>query len=99
MLLLSEEQPQNARLAAELLVPMLKAKNWKAEWATREANFILSKSDNPEDRTLAEQMFELCTVPDAKGAHVRALRFAIRQNPSILLHALNNTAAIIIINL
>ena len=79
LLLRSPEQPQNARLAAELLIPMLKARNWYGVWAACEANFILSKSENPADKALAEQMFELCTVPGAKGASVRALRFASRQ--------------------
>ena len=79
LLLKSPEQPQNARLAAELLIPMLKARNWYGVWAACEANFILSKSENPADKALAGQMFELCTVPGAKGASVRALRFASRQ--------------------
>jgi membrane protease YdiL (CAAX protease family) len=79
LLLRSPEQPQNARLAAELLIPMLKARNWYGVWAACEANFILSKSENPADKALAEQMFELCTVPGAKGAPVRALQFASKQ--------------------
>jgi len=79
LLLRSPEQPQNARLAVELLIPMLKAKNWHAVRAACEANFILSKSEKPEDKALAEQIFELCTVSGAKGAPVRALRFAVRQ--------------------
>jgi membrane protease YdiL (CAAX protease family) len=79
LLLRSPEQPQNARLAAELLIPMLKARNWYGVWAACEANFILSKSENPTDKALAEQMFELCTVPGAKGAPFRALQFASKQ--------------------
>ncbi len=60
LLLKSPEQPQNARLAAELLIPMLKAKNWHAVRAACEASFILSESDNPTDKAFAEQIFKLC---------------------------------------
>ncbi len=60
LLLRSPEQPKNARLAAELLIPMLKAKNRHAVWAAFEADNILRKSENPKDKTLATQLVVLC---------------------------------------
>ena len=60
LLIISPDQPQNARLAAGLLTPMLKAGNRYGIWAAFEADKILEKSENPEDKALATQLVVLC---------------------------------------
>jgi len=60
LLVMSSEQPQNARLAAGLLTPMLKAGNRYGIWAAFEADKILEKSEDPEDKALATQLVVLC---------------------------------------
>ncbi len=60
LLIISPDQPQNARLAAGLLTPILKAGNRYGIWAALEADKILEKSENPEDKALATQLVVLC---------------------------------------
>jgi membrane protease YdiL (CAAX protease family) len=59
LLVMPPEQPQNARHAGELLIPLLKAGYSPGIWAAEHAEFILSKSRSPEDKDLAKRLVQL----------------------------------------
>jgi len=59
LLVLSPDQPQNARLAGELLIPLLTPSYLRGRWAAFKASHILAKSASPQDRALANRLIEL----------------------------------------
>jgi membrane protease YdiL (CAAX protease family) len=60
LILLSAKEPEDARLAAELVMPMIQAKNWLALRAALRAHDLLVASHVAEDRTLADRLTRLC---------------------------------------
>jgi len=60
LVLMTAQGPEDARLGAELVLPMIKAKNWLGLWAALRAHDILVASDSVEDRALADRLIRLC---------------------------------------
>jgi membrane protease YdiL (CAAX protease family) len=59
LLVMSREQPDNARLAGQLIIPLLKASYLRGRWAAFQASSILAKDGNPEDKALADSLIQL----------------------------------------
>jgi len=60
LLLLSADHPGHAKLAAELIVPMIENKRWKGLWAALRARDILTFSASEDERAVAMQLGRLC---------------------------------------
>lgn len=67
LVLMTAQGREDARLGAELVLPMIEAKNWLGLWAALRAHDILVASDSVEDRALADRLIRLCV----DGVHAR----------------------------
>lgn len=60
LLLMRARDPEDARFAAELVTPMIEAKNWRSLWAVLRAHDLLLATGLPNDRLMADRLIRLC---------------------------------------